>query len=64
MLLLSVPGKGLSLQTGHIMRILPSLKSHRMRITLPVCKGCELRQTASSQCWIYIYKRNSYVLLE
>ena len=27
------------LQTGHIMRILPSMNSHRMHITFPVCKG-------------------------
>ena len=27
------------LQTGHIMRIMSSLNSHRMRITFPVCKG-------------------------
>ena len=29
---------GYPLQTGHIMRILSSLNSHRMRITFPVCK--------------------------
>ena len=27
------------LQTGHILRILSSLNSHRMRITFPVFKG-------------------------